>query len=447
MHSLTKDLKQDFGDLLKSSNEYNVIIEAGEEPQLKKFKAHSIILRIRSPHFERILSDDWDKRKDSILTLKKPNIAAKIFEIILEFIYTGVVDLKNVAGADILQLLIAADELDLLGFINYGQAYLIEKESKWLKENIIRTIQTVSNHANFEKLWEHCSQVVEDNPGFIRNSIDFLSLEESALVSLLQTCDFKIKEIEVWQSLIKWGIGKTPRLFGKKLMTWDSEDFAALEKTIHQCIPLIRYYNISGDDYFKHILPYKKILPKNLKKEILAYHVKTSHPLPMETLLPRARFGESRIIDSRHVNIISSWIDKKTGTMSYESPYNLSLIYRGSRDGFEITSFRNLCGNQLKTVVIGKITESGDIVGGYNPTSWVIKDFEIKKYANTPDAFIFNLGDRDNFYVARVARNTSERQIAYRKTCIYKLQRQVRETQVVSIHIVSIDPGVHTSST
>ncbi|KAG9287966.1 hypothetical protein G9A89_017561 [Geosiphon pyriformis] len=88
----------------------------------------------------------------------------------------------------------------------------------------------------------------------IFNSNDFLSLEESILASLLQMEDLEIEEVEVWQSLIKWGIGNTSKIIEKALVNWDAEDFAALEKTIQKCIPLIRYYVISGDDYFDHII-------------------------------------------------------------------------------------------------------------------------------------------------------------------------------------------------
>ncbi|KAG9287974.1 hypothetical protein G9A89_017569 [Geosiphon pyriformis] len=416
MENFTEPLIHDLIELLQNSDEYNVIVEAGEGAEFRDFKAHSNILRARSPYFRRALSNHWAKKKNNMLVFKKPNITAKIFEIILRYMYTGVVNLNTEKGADVLQILIAADELELLELIKHGQEHLIKNESKWLQENAVKTMGIVFRHEPFGKLKENYFQMVGSNPDIIFNSNDFLSLEESVLVSLLQMEDLVMEEIEVWQSLIKWGIGNTSRLVEKKLVSWSAEDFAGLEKTIHKCIPLIRYYDISGDDYLNHIIPYKRVIPKSMRKEILTYHLMSIPQLPRDSLPPRARFTGSQILKSRHVNIISSWIDKKIDTTHYKSPYTFKLLYRGSRDGFTVSSFRYLCANQVKTVVVAKIAESGDIVGGYNPTYWVIKDFETKKYADTPDAFIFNLGNRDNFYVARVARNPSERQIAYRKT-------------------------------
>ncbi|KAG9287958.1 hypothetical protein G9A89_017553 [Geosiphon pyriformis] len=434
MAKFTETLIHDLDELLQHSDEYNLIIEAGEKAELQQFQAHSIILRARSPYFRRALSNEWAKKKEHILIFKKPNIAAKIFEIILGYMYTGMIDLNKEKGVDVLQILIAADELELLELINYCQEHLIEKESKWLQENAVKTMQTVSYHEAFGKLKEHYSRMVEDNPDFIFKSNDFLSLEESVLVFLLEVGDLNMEEIEVWKSLIKWGIGNTPRLVEKKLVSWSAEDFAALEKTIHKCIPLIRYCDISGGDYFDHVIPYKKVLPKNFKNVIWAYYLKSIRQPPLDILPPRARFAQSLIIKSRHVNIISSWIDKKAATANYEYPYTFNLIYRGSRDGFTGRSFRNICAEYVKTVVVAKIAGSGKIVGGYNPTQWGdrvnrftergYKSFPVNRvtkvgynHFSAPDAFIFNLGDGKNSNLIKVAHSTSGNQIAYDPNC------------------------------
>ncbi|KAG9287959.1 hypothetical protein G9A89_017554 [Geosiphon pyriformis] len=314
MAKFTETLIHDLTELFQHFDEYNVIIEAGEKAEPKKFQAHSIILRARSPYFRRALSNEWAKKKEHILIFKKPNIAAKIFEIILGYMYTGMIDLNKEKEVDVLQILIAADELELLELINHCQEHLIKKESKWLQENCVKTIKTVSHYESFGKLKEHYSRMAEDNPHFIFKSNDLHSLEESVLVFLLQINNLKMKEVELWQSLIKWGIGNTPRLVEKKLVSWSAEDFAALEITIRKCIPLIRYCDISGDDYFDHVIPYKKVLPKNFKNEIWAYHLKTKPQPPTHILPSRARFAKSEIINSPHINIISSWIDKKTTT-------------------------------------------------------------------------------------------------------------------------------------
>ncbi|KAG9293438.1 hypothetical protein G9A89_009162 [Geosiphon pyriformis] len=416
MPEFTVTLIHDLSELLQQSDEYNIIIEVGEKAELKKFQAHSVLLRARSPYFRRALPNEWAKKRSNIVIFKKPNIASKIFEIILRYMYTGVVNLNQEKGEDVLQLLIVADELELFELINHAQEHLINNESKWLQENIVKTMQTISCHEPFEKLKDYYFKMVDDNPHFIFKSNDFLFLEESILASLLQRDGLRMEEIDVWQSLIKWGIGNTPRLVEKKLVSWGPEDFAALEKTIHKCIPLIRYYDISGDDYFEYVIPYKKILPKNFRKEIWAHHLKTTPQPPTHVLPHRNRFAESRIINSEHINIISSWIDKNFATTNYKSPYTFKLIYRGSRDGFVITSFQDLFANQVKILAVAKMTASGNIVGGYNPTCWgenqvLGYDYDYESLSSAPDSFIFNFGNGKNPALAEVAYSTSEYQI------------------------------------
>ncbi|KAG9306490.1 hypothetical protein G9A89_008426 [Geosiphon pyriformis] len=377
MTRFTENLLHDLSKLLQNSDEYNMTIEAGEKAGRKKFQTHSIVLRARSPYFRRVLSNGLAKKKGIILKLKKPNIAAKIFEIILRYIYTGVVNLNEEKGADVFQLLIAADELELFELNNHTQEHLIEKESKWLQKNMIKNMHIISRHEHFGSLKEHCFQMISEGPHFIYESIDFLSLEESILVSLLQRDDLKMEEIEVWQSLIKWGIGNTPRLVKKKLASWNLKDFAALQKTVHQCIPLIRYNDISGDDYFEHVIQYKRILPKNLKKEIWAHYLKTTPQPGIHVLPPRVR----------------------------------------SRDGFTVCIFQNLCRNLLKTVIVVKITGSGNIVGGYNPSHWggypPASHYNYMQFVSAADAFVFDMGNGKNPVLAKVARSTSGNQIAY----------------------------------
>ncbi len=84
MSNFLKDLSNDFANLLINGDNYDVIIQAGEEPNVKEFRAHSIILGARSTYFRAALSKDWAHKKNGIITFKKPNIPSNIFEIILK---------------------------------------------------------------------------------------------------------------------------------------------------------------------------------------------------------------------------------------------------------------------------------------------------------------------------------------------------------------------------
>lgn len=78
--SLSKDLSL----ILYDSDDYNVIIQVGKDQNMKEFKAHSVILRARSPYFKSALSNKWITKKDDMILFNKPNIDPIVFELILK---------------------------------------------------------------------------------------------------------------------------------------------------------------------------------------------------------------------------------------------------------------------------------------------------------------------------------------------------------------------------
>jgi len=79
-------LVNDFSNLLKESDHYNVEIKVGTDKQdgVKTFKAHSDILKTRCSYFKAALSNNWIKRSDDgIILFEKENISPKIFEVLL----------------------------------------------------------------------------------------------------------------------------------------------------------------------------------------------------------------------------------------------------------------------------------------------------------------------------------------------------------------------------
>ncbi|PKK74856.1 hypothetical protein RhiirC2_272842 [Rhizophagus irregularis] len=77
-------LSQDYLKLLETGEYADVIIQTGQEPDSKEFRAHSLVLRSISP---------------------------EVFDIILKFIYGGTICLAEHDARIILELLISTDEL------------------------------------------------------------------------------------------------------------------------------------------------------------------------------------------------------------------------------------------------------------------------------------------------------------------------------------------------
>jgi hypothetical protein len=77
-------LSKDFSLILNDADDFNVIIQVGEDDYIKEFQAHSVILRTRSPYFKRALSNKWVTKKNDMIVFNKPNITPIIFEMILK---------------------------------------------------------------------------------------------------------------------------------------------------------------------------------------------------------------------------------------------------------------------------------------------------------------------------------------------------------------------------
>jgi hypothetical protein len=78
-------LSQNLLEILEDNEFYDLTIEVGNDPYVKIFRAHMVILYYRSPYLRRILSPNVDKKKDDgILShIKLPNISPETFQMIL----------------------------------------------------------------------------------------------------------------------------------------------------------------------------------------------------------------------------------------------------------------------------------------------------------------------------------------------------------------------------
>ena len=77
------ELSNDYEKLFEEEISYDVIIYAGEEPNIKEIHAHSNILSIRSKYFRTAFSNEWADKKDGKFILRKPNVSPHLFNIIL----------------------------------------------------------------------------------------------------------------------------------------------------------------------------------------------------------------------------------------------------------------------------------------------------------------------------------------------------------------------------
>jgi hypothetical protein len=77
--------------------------------------------------------------------------------------------------------------------------------------------------------------------------------------------------------------------------------------------------------------------------------------------------------------------------LEFKENQRLVLLYRGSLHGFRASVFHSKCENFSKTLTVIKVTESGNIFGGYTAATWD----HIEQYKSDKSAFIFSLVNKE----------------------------------------------------
>ena len=71
-------LSQNLLEILDDDEYYDITIEVGNDPYIKIFRAHMVILNYRSPYLRRILSTNKKRNDRTLVHIKLPNIFPEI---------------------------------------------------------------------------------------------------------------------------------------------------------------------------------------------------------------------------------------------------------------------------------------------------------------------------------------------------------------------------------
>jgi hypothetical protein len=327
----------------------------------------------------------------------------------------------------LIDILIASDVLELLEIYRQLEKRLIENESDWKFPKDFITLCQFRQDERFTNLYQVAVELVCKNPKFIFKSKEFLKMEEDHLIEILKRDDLKLEEIEIWDYLIKWGIKNTDSILNDDLTKWSPIDFKELEKTLHNCISYIRFSQMSPKEFNELRKQFKSILPEDLVDDILQYFSEPNSKPLLKNLPLRVTLYpfDSKIINAKDAATIASWIDKKKGTpyRLKDNPFKFKLICRSSQEGFNVNKFHEYCDNKGPTVVIIKVRNSGEIIGGYNPLDWrsikIITDKKSKRVTSRPyvdhkcktsNSFIFSLFSLTNGAIPTLSRVTSKKE-------------------------------------
>ena len=169
---------------------------------------------------------------------------------------------------DFFKVLAAADKLHLKELVDYLQKYLIENNSEWIEQHFEFTKQIRSQSNILLELQEFCTNLIVQSPEKILKSIDFTSLSEKSLISIIKRDNLQMKEIKVWEHVLKWGLAQNPTLIPDP-KTWSDDDFKKMKNTLKNCLPSIRFFCLSSTEVSKKVRPYQKLLDQQLYEDLL----------------------------------------------------------------------------------------------------------------------------------------------------------------------------------
>ncbi|POG60560.1 hypothetical protein GLOIN_2v1712047 [Rhizophagus irregularis DAOM 181602=DAOM 197198] len=226
-----------------------------------------IILCYRSPYFRRTLSLNKKSNDGDLVHIKLPNISPEIFKILLTYVYGGIISLNEREISEIIYILSAADQLHLQELIEYLQKYLINNKVKWMEQHFGLAYRTSFQSNSLLELQQFCIDCITKLPQQIFKSFDVTIFSEKSLISLIKRDDLQMREIEIWEHVLKWGLTQNPTLVSDPDI-WTDNDFKVMENTLQHCLPLIRFFSLSSEEFLQKVHPYKKLLKPQLYGEL-----------------------------------------------------------------------------------------------------------------------------------------------------------------------------------
>jgi len=221
---------------------------------------------------------------------------------------------KNVGW---ISLLDGASKFELVDLLTAIETYLIDKQNKWIQQNILTVHKYAASTVSLNKLLAYCNQIMVSHPDIIFKSNDLATLPKETLITLLKNDELSMEEDDIWMSVIQWATKQVSELeLGNDLDSWSSNDVNTVTDIIilADCLPYIRFFTISP-----HMIAlYNDLLPSKLRRDLLNYHMDKEYKLNTPIPPPRTRQGctpkaeQGYVIDSVIIdNKQAEWITSK----------------------------------------------------------------------------------------------------------------------------------------
>ena len=161
-----------------------------------EFKAHRNVLSAASPFFSKLLQSEMKEKEEGVIRFEE--ISKSILSDVLEFIYTGSVEINEKNARD---LIIAADYLLLESLKTISGRFLEKQMSSY---NCISTIHFAEKY-RCEELVLRSTKFIQDNFTSVAKSDEFLNLEAEEVEKWISSENILVAaEEDVFRIILKW---------------------------------------------------------------------------------------------------------------------------------------------------------------------------------------------------------------------------------------------------
>ena len=190
----------------------------------KEFKAHRNVLSAASPFFEKLLQSEMKEKEEGVIRFE--DISELILADILEFIYTGSVEINETNATD---LIIAADYLLIEG--------LKTKSGRFLEQHQMTSSNCIST-LNFARKYR-CEELVINSTKFLLEN--FASVAETE-----EFLSLKAEEVETWISNDEIRLAAEEDVL-KIILNWIEHDKSERKDKFKQLFGQVRLVLLSRD--------------------------------------------------------------------------------------------------------------------------------------------------------------------------------------------------------
>ncbi|KAL9972410.1 hypothetical protein ACROYT_G018708, partial [Oculina patagonica] len=174
----------------------DVILEVGSGDDQARLKAHRIVLCAASPFFYNALNSEMKEKKEGVIKLEETSKAE--MEEVLEYLYTGHVDINEHNAFDLLQI---ADFLIIPSLKKLSSKFISQTLSS---SNCIKAYYFAERY-QCPELQNNARDFTFENFLEVTQSDDFLKLSVTQVEEWISSDDMTVNaEEEVFQVIVKW---------------------------------------------------------------------------------------------------------------------------------------------------------------------------------------------------------------------------------------------------